>query len=85
MKKLLKELKEELLNKDLTLVEMDNAVERITGSTTSIFDEISDCLEQKSCAYYMEENKNIIVEFDIIEENEEETESLVKVIDIWED
>lgn len=85
MKKLIKELKEELLNKKLTLVEMDNTMESITGSETSVFDTIRECLEQKSCAYYMEENKNIIVEFDIVEDNEEKTEILIKVTDIWED
>ena len=85
MKKIIKELKEELLNKELTLLKMDNEVERITGSTTSVFDAINDCLEQTSGAYYMEENKNIIVAFDIVEENEEKTEIIVKVTDIWED
>lgn len=85
MENMLKELKEELLNKEITLCEMDNIAERITKSTTSIFDAISDCLEQKSCGYAIDENKNIIVEFEIIEENEDKTEIIIKVVDIWED
>lgn len=85
MEKIIKELKEALLNKEMTLVDMDNEAERITGSTTSLFDAESDCIEQKSCAYYMDTDKNIIVEFEIIDKKEDNTETLVKVTDIWED
>ena len=85
MEKIIKELKEDLLNKEMTLVDMDNEAERITGSTTSLFDAESDCIEQKSCAYYMDTDKNIIVEFKIIDKKEDNTETIVKVTDIWED
>lgn len=85
MEEMLKELKEELLNKEMTLVEMDNKVERITESTTSLFDAESDCMEQNSCAYYIKEDKNIIVEFKIIKKEENNLETIVKVTDIWED
>ena len=85
MEEMLKELKEELLNKEFTLVEMDNEVERITESTTSLFDTESDCMEQNSCAYYIKEDKNIIVEFEIIKKEENNLETIVKVTDIWED
>lgn len=85
MEEMLKELKEELLNKEFTLVEMDNEVERITESTTSLFDAESDCMEQNSCAYYIKEDKNIIVEFKIIKKEENNLDTIVKVTDIWED
>ena len=85
MEEMLKELKEELLNKEISLVEMDNEVERITESTTSLFDAESDCMEQNSCAYYIREDKNIIVEFEIIKKEENNLETIVKVTDIWED
>lgn len=85
MEKIIRELKEELLNKEMTLLDLDNEAERITGSTTSLFDAESDCMEQKSCAYYMDTDKNIIVEFEIINKNEDNTETIVKVTDIWED
>lgn len=85
MENIINELKEELLNKEFKLVDMDNTVERITGSTWSVFDCINDCLEQTSCAYYIKENKNIVVDFDIIENNEDETEIIVKVTSVWED
>lgn len=85
MEKIVEELKEELLNKKMTLLEMDNKTEEISGSTTSLFDEESDCLEQKSCAYYMAKDKNIIVEFEIVNKKQDNTETIVKVTDIWED
>ena len=86
MERIVKELKEDLLNKEMSLVEMDNKVEEITGSTTSLFDAEDDCMEQRSCAYYIDEDKNIIVEFEIINKNEDDiTETIVKVTDVWED
>ena len=85
MEEMLKELKEELLNKEITLVEMDNEVERITESGTSLFDAESDCMEQNSCSYYIREDKNIVVEFEIIRKEENNLETIVKVTDIWED
>lgn len=85
MEEMLKELKEELLNKEFTLVEMDNEVERITESTSSLFNCESDCMEQNSCAYYIREDKNIIVEFEIIKKEENNLDTIVKVTDIWED
>lgn len=91
MEEMIKELKEELLNKEISLVDMDNEVGRITGSTTSLFDAENDCMEQNSCAYFIYDKefigaKNIVVEFEIINENKEDSaETLVKVTDIWED
>ncbi len=85
MEEMLKELKEELLNKEITLVEMDNEAQRITESTTSLFDTESDCMEQTSCSYYIDTDKNIVVEFEIINKAESNIDTLVKVTNIWED
>lgn len=84
MENMIKELKEELLNKELTLCEMDNIAEKITGSTSSIFD-APDEIENGISAYWMAEDKNIMVEYTILEENEDKTEIKVKVTDVWED
>lgn len=86
MEEMIKELKEELLNKEFKLYEMDNAIKKITDSGTSICDTFitADCLEQKSCAYYIEEDKEIIVEFEILEEDDDPSEIKVKVTDFWE-
>lgn len=89
---LLKELKEEILNKEFTLLDLDNTVERVTGSTTSVFDFdldrdiIND--NEGSCSYYISYNdetdmdEEINVEFTVIKENEDEKEILVKVTNV---
>lgn len=89
---LLKELKEEILNKEFTLLDLDNIVERVTGSTTSVFDFdldrdiIND--NEGSCSYYISYNdeadmdEEINVEFTVIKENEDEKEILVKVTNV---
>ena len=85
MEEMIKELKEELLNKEMTLVEMDNTAQGITNCTEGIFDYLEDCLAQNSVAYYITEDKNIIVEFEVVKENDDATKIEVKVTDIWED
>lgn len=85
MEEMIKELKEELLNKKMTLVEMDNTAQGITNCTEGIFDYLEDCLAQNSVAYYITEDKNIIVEFEVVKENDDATKIEVKVTDIWED
>lgn len=89
---LLKELKEEILNKEFTLLDLDNTVERVTGSTTSVFDFdldrdiIND--NEGSCNYYISYNdetdmdEEINVEFTVTKENEDEKEILVKVTNV---
>lgn len=90
IEELIKELKEELLNKEITLLDLDNDAQRITGSTVSLFDAENDCIEQTSCSYFIYDNKyigqkNIIIEFEIIDKNEDNLSTIVKVTDIWED
>lgn len=85
MEEMIKELKEKLLNKKMTLVEMDNTAQGITNCTEGIFDYLEDCLAQNSVAYYITEDKNIIVEFEVVKENDDATKIEVKVTDIWED
>lgn len=85
MKNIIKELTKEILNKKMTLLEMDNTIIKITESETSIYKDLYYCLEQKSCSYYINENKSIIIEFDIIKNNEDELLIEIKVNNIWED
>lgn len=85
IEKNINELKEKLLNKELTLLEMDNTIIDIIGNTNSLFDYENDCIEQQSCAYYIDTDKNIVVEFEIIKKEENNLNTLVKVTNIWED
>lgn len=89
---LLKELKEETLNKEFTLLDLDNKIEKLTGSTTSVFeyDLERDIINENegSCSYYISYNdetdmdEEINVEFAVIKENEDEKEILVKVTNV---
>ena len=63
MNEIIKELKEELLNKEMTLLDLDNEAERITGSTTSLFDCEDEIRQDGSCNYWIEENKEIMIEY----------------------
>ena len=85
MDEIIKELKEELLNKEMSLLEMDNGAERITGSTTSLFDAENDCMEQTSCAYYIDTDKNIVLDNEIVKKEEDNKDTTVKITNIWED
>lgn len=85
IEKNINELKEKLLNKELTLLEMDNTIIDIVGNTNSLFDEENICIEQKSCSYHVDFEKNIIVCFEIIKKENNNLETLIKVTEIWED
>ena len=96
MENLIKELEEELLNKEMTLLELDNEVERITGSEDSIFDYKDEIRADNAASYYVREyGKEIVVEYESTEgktdeevqqmQNDEQFELKVKVTSIWED
>ena len=75
MEKLLKELNEELLNKEFTLVEMDNTILDLIRQNDiesgSLFDNEYYCMESLSCSYYTGEDECIYVAFEIIKKDEE--------------
>lgn len=85
MKELVENVKSELLGKEVSLLELDNTVQSITGSTTSLFDYDT---TNVSCSYYISYNdetdmdEEILVEYDIVKENEERTETIVKVTNV---
>ncbi len=87
LEKLVEELKSELLGKEMTLLEVDNKVEGITGSTTSLFDYGFEEVKS-SCSYYIQYNdetdmdEEILVEYEIVEDNEEQTDIIVKVTNV---
>ena len=77
MKEMIKELKEELLGKEITLLDLDNECERILNTDDSIYD--GDNLEGTLCpegigtaAYYKTldgEVKIFMIDFDILSKN----------------
>lgn len=87
---IVKELKEELLNREMTLLEMDNEAIRIIGDTNSLFESESDCMYLQGCSYYIDyiekKLRMINVDFDIINKDKEDNRNtIVKVTNIWED
>ena len=83
---LLKELEKEILNKEFTLLDLDNTIENLTESTTSVFDfdlerDIMYNDKEGFCSYYITE-EIINLEFEVIEDNNDEREILVKVTNV---
>lgn len=80
MEEILKELKEELLNKKMSLLDLDNKVEEIVGTTESLYNfYLDDILEQKAVGYiynldkdFYDNDNNFIIEFKIIDKDYEE-------------
>lgn len=64
---------------------MDNTTISIIGNTNSLFDAENDCIEQESCSYYLDTDKNIVIEFKILKKEKNNLETLVKVTNILED
>ena len=87
IEKMIDEIKKEVLKKEMSLLDVDNTIENITGSTSSAFDYIDDVLDQTSASYAIEtkilKDKEINVDFDIVENNEDPLKIIVKVWDIW--
>lgn len=81
MENIIKELKENLLNKDFTLLEIDDKIKNITNSNSSIFDNL-DIIENGYCIYIIK-HKKICVEFEIIENNTDISEIKIKVENIF--
>lgn len=84
IKEILKNLNENLLNKEMTLLEMDNYVEDLMN-TNSMYDDFWENVYSNSCSYYYNEDKNIVVEFEFLEELNDKLRTKIKVINIWED
>lgn len=85
LEEMIEELKEEILGKELTLGEIDNIAATILESTSSLFDAEEDCMQQCSSSYYIEEDKNVVVGWEVIKQEESNLDTLVKVTSIWED
>lgn len=89
MEKLVEELKNEILNKEFELLELDNIVQRELNTDSSIFDSEEDCLRNSSCSYYLdtidenEENGIVVVDWENVQNNENTHKKVVKVTDIY--
>lgn len=90
---MLKKIKEDVLNKEMTIGELDDKMTELTDSSVTLYDGYnkSDWQQEEdlgSFAWgYDEETGSkgkYNVEFDILEQNEDEYKTLIKVIDVEE-
>lgn len=96
--KIVKELEKELLNKEMTILELDNTVQEVMRGTNSIFD-YKDEIKQYGSVSYVNCDKDIIIEYETKisddeiekiktseedEDNEKFLNMQLKVISIWE-
>ena len=78
IEKMVKEIKLELFNKEMTLLDMDNKLMSLLETNDSIFDgDTENFIEDKSFAY-----DEILIDFEVIEKNENNLESLVKITNV---
>lgn len=87
MNELVKQLKEELNGKEITLVDLDNIAQDTLEISQSIFDySIDEILNIKSISYTIDEENSIYanVVFEVIEKNEDELHTIVKVTNVEE-
>lgn len=73
-------LKNELLNKEVTLLDLDHLIKSELNSRDSLFENINDALEYSSWAY----NNKINVIWELVKSNEDIFKIVVKVIEIEE-
>lgn len=75
MEQILSELNKELLNKEMTLLEMDNLIiellKQYNIEAASLFENEYYCMENLSSSYYTGEDEGVFVDFGIIKENKE--------------
>lgn len=90
MRNFIEKLKENLLNEEMTLLELDNMVENITGSETSLFDYPDEIRQNGAANYYIDNDNEIVIEYlaDISDEeisnmnSEEKLNIKVEITDI---
>lgn len=81
--KMLNELKKEYLNKEIKLVDLDNAMQGAFPIVTSIFEyDVKDMLENGYCYQTDNSPAGYNFEFEITKDNEDVTEIVVKITSI---
>ena len=74
-------IKKGLLGYTVDLITLDNFVQDALGTIQSLFDDYNDVIEQESASYYLEDDKNLIIEFET--ERIIDRTAIVNIINIW--
>ena len=84
IEKMVKEIKVELLNKEMTLLDMDNELMNALETNNSIFDgDTESFIEDRNFVYQVQGLEDeIMVDFKVIEKNEDNLETIVKVTNV---
>lgn len=82
--KMVKEIKEELLNKEVTLLGMDNKLINALETSDSIFDgDTESFIEDGNFAYQVQGLQDeTMISFEVVEKNDNSLEVLVKVTNV---
>lgn len=78
------EIIKELEGKEINLLDLDNYMQEKLETTESLFDCEEYVIEGKSASYYLEEDRNLIIEFEILEKEKDNLYTKVKIINVFE-
>lgn len=79
----IEKIKSELLEKEVTLLELDNYIQQEIETTQSLFDDEYYVLQGKTACYYLNSNNDLVVGFDIVEKIENNLYTIVKINEIF--
>lgn len=80
---IIEKIKNELLKKEVTLLELDNYIQQEIETTQSLFDNEYYVLQNKSISYYLNNNNDLIIDFEIVEENENSLYTIIQIDEIF--
>ena len=79
----IEKIKSELLEKEVTLLELDNYIQQEIETTQSLFDDEYYVLQDKSASYYLNDDNDLIIGFEIVEKNENSLYTIIKIDEIF--
>ena len=79
----IEKIKQELLGKELTLLELDNYIQQKLKTTQSLFDDECYVIDIESAGYYLDDLHDLIIGFSITEKNNNNLYTIIKINDIF--
>ena len=79
----IEKLKKELLGKEFELLELDNYIQQEFGAAQSLFDDEYYVIESESVGYYLDKEHYLLINFEIIEKNNNNLYTVIKVNDMF--
>ena len=79
----IEKIKQELLGKEIELLELDNYIQKELRTTQSLFDDEYYVIEGESVGYYLDDEHDLIIDFSITEKNNNNLYTKIKINDIF--